>query len=205
VAIAIGDNALSPPPELWDEIPDDGKAQGRMPRPSQRIKALARMPPGITLAPRLVMNDFRDSVLAVRNPRIYTRVFLGEDDVELRSLMASALRHDGHEVLEAGDGLALLRRIQSLKPTASAQERDIVVTDVRMPGASGLDVLAMLRNFMPWMPVVIVTGFGDEETRSRAQRFGAVKVLDKPFPMNALLQVVQRFLFGQPANVNGLV
>jgi len=136
------------------------------------------------------------------------RVFLAEDDSEMRGLLAAVLRRDGHEVIEATNGLELLRRVESHGGFAPGPRRDIVVTDVRMPGASGLEVLATLRELRPGVPVVVVTGFGDPETHASAKELGAAAVFDKPFSLTDLVETVLRLavwgsLLPRPANSNG--
>lgn len=113
------------------------------------------------------------------------RVLLVEDDPEMRELMALALRGDGYEVREAADGLEALRLL-------GAEENpgfDLVVSDVRMPGCSGLEMLQRLRGRPSQIPVVLVTAFGDRETHARARRLGAA-LLDKPFELNDLRELV---------------
>jgi CheY-like chemotaxis protein len=124
----------------------------------------------------------------------------------MRRLMAAALRGSGHQVYEAADGLDLLALIQGLRSDEARGERDVVVTDVRMPGASGLDVLAALRSLELAIPVVIVTGFGDTETHSEAWRLGASAVFDKPFDLVELQQTVAWLAFSgtAPENNNGV-
>jgi DNA-binding response OmpR family regulator len=170
----------------------------------------ACMRAGITLALPPGMKTSQDTLPATQDSPPPTRVFLGEDDREMRSVIASALRRDGFEVIEATNGLDLLHGVQSLQTSTAPEVHDLVVTDVRMPGASGLDVLAVLHTSLPWLPVIVVTGFGDDETHLVAKRLGAVVVLDKPFRMNDLLAVVRRLspggaLLTKSANTNGVV
>src|SRR5512143_970709 len=74
------------------------------------------------------------------------RVLLAEDDFELRSLLATSLRRDGFEVLEARDGAELLRYIDELVLQAKGQIGvDLIVSDIRMPGFNGLSVLGWMR------------------------------------------------------------
>jgi DNA-binding NtrC family response regulator len=133
------------------------------------------------------------------------RVFLGEDDNDMRDLIASVLRRDGLDVVAAANGLELLRQIQVHGQAAGRQ--DLVVTDVRMPGASGLDVLAWVQQVRPRLPVIIVTGFSDANLRARARSLGAVAVIDKPFNMATLqttIQQVSGMASGKPANSNSI-
>jgi len=182
--------------------------------PGSAHAAIGSAPP-VELVPALVlqrqatMEKLNGANPVEMNGRHPTRVFVGEDDVEMRVLMASALRRDGHEVIEVADGRELLRRVQALQASTPRMVRDIVVTDVRMPGASGLEVLAVLRVSSPCIPVILVTGFGDNETHLVASRLGAVMVFDKPFRMDALQAVVRHLAAGialakPAANTNGV-
>ena len=76
------------------------------------------------------------------------------------------------------------------------QERDfdMVVTDIQMPGMSGIDMLKKIREHDNDLPVVIMTGFPSVETAVEAMRLGAVDYVTKPFHPNELLQTVQRLL-----------
>ena len=117
------------------------------------------------------------------------RVLVAEDDAPLRGLIAGALQDEGYEVVEAKDGIELLANIEA----ALVRERHpcfVVVADVHMPGLTGLDVLAILRcSFVP-APVIIITAFGDEETRAEAWELGASAVFDKPFELEELRAAV---------------
>ncbi|AUX42342.1 transcriptional regulator [Sorangium cellulosum] len=117
------------------------------------------------------------------------RVLLAEDDRELRRLLASALRRDGYEVLEARDGNHLLELMGEALVSGGAPP-DVVVSDIRMPGKSGLELLSGLRRDDWTTPVVLITAFGDPETHAEAYRLGADVVLDKPLDVDDLLVVV---------------
>jgi DNA-binding response OmpR family regulator len=123
-------------------------------------------------------------------------VLLADDDDEMRRLLADALRLDGHEVVEARDGTGLMSLVGSETfPTAAGRPAGVIVSDVRMPGATGLDVLREVRRRAPMTPMVLITAFGDAEFRAEAHRLGADAVLDKPIDLHHLLEVV-RYLAG---------
>ncbi len=116
------------------------------------------------------------------------RVLLVEDDPEMRELMALTLRGDGYDVQEAADGAEALRVLGT--SAADGPERiDLVVSDIRMPGYSGLEMLQRMRGGPSSIPVVLVTAFGDRETHARARRLGA-SLLDKPFDLDDLRALV---------------
>ncbi|KYF69118.1 two-component response regulator [Sorangium cellulosum] len=119
------------------------------------------------------------------------RVLLAEDDRELRLLLATALRRDGYEVLEARDGNHLLEIMGESLLSSGGAPLDIVVSDIRMPGKSGLELLAGLRRDDWSTPVVLITAFGDPETHAEAYGLGADAVLDKPLDVDDLRVVVQ--------------
>ena len=122
------------------------------------------------------------------------RVLLAEDDSELRQLVLESLQKDGHEVVEAADGRQLLIRITNhyrLRP--DPEPIDLIVSDIRMPVISGLEILQGLREAHWTTPIVLITAFAELETRIRATELGA-ELLDKPFTMSALRSTVRDLL-----------
>lgn len=125
------------------------------------------------------------------------RLLLAEDDLELRELLAYVLRSDGHEVVEARDGNELLSMLSQSIPRGGARESfALIVSDVRMPGLTALDVLTRLQRALSGTPVILITAFGDQTTHLRAQRLGA-RVLDKPFDLDDLRAAVDEALHQQ--------
>jgi DNA-binding response OmpR family regulator len=112
------------------------------------------------------------------------RILLAEDDREMRRLLATSLREEGFDVIAASDGNRLLEQIGSHILSPGRDPVDLVISDVRMPGRSGLEVLAGLRGADWATPFIIITAFGDEETHAEARRLGAVAVFDKPFDLD---------------------
>jgi two-component system response regulator (stage 0 sporulation protein F) len=120
-----------------------------------------------------------------------TRILLAEDDPELRSLLAEALRRDGHQVMEVANGVALDDVIRELAAQSPACPQEIVISDVRMPGRTGLSVLESHRGW-PWCPrFIFMTGFGDDDLRAEARDLGAAAVIEKPFEMDELREVLE--------------
>lgn len=119
------------------------------------------------------------------------RVLLAEDDDELRTLIAYGLRAHGIKVSEARNGKELLDYLHWLFLRGYRETSlDVVVTDVEMPGANGLDILSGLRRAEWATPVILVTAFPEEHVLAEAERLGAVAVLEKPFDMGRLAQLV---------------
>jgi DNA-binding response OmpR family regulator len=122
------------------------------------------------------------------------RVVLAEDDAEMRSLVADALRADGYDVVELADGGRLLVDMaERLKGGGAGDSLDLLVSDIRMPICSGLQILAALRDAHWRTPVILMTAFGDEATRRQAESLAAV-LLDKPFDLDDLRKTAANLL-----------
>jgi CheY-like chemotaxis protein len=134
---------------------------------------------------------FGEDLQRARGP---IRVLVAEDDQEMRRLIISALRKDGCEVVQAEDGARFVESIVTrLLAPIDEPPIDVIVSDHRMPGFSGLEVLAALRKQHWSTPFVLITAFGDAETHAEAQRLGASAVLNKPFDLDDLRIVVNCF------------
>jgi len=90
-----------------------------------------------------------------------------------------------------------VRRLESTTRTHGLGV-DLVVSDIRMPELTGLEVLERLRGADPFMPFIVVTAFGSPETRRAAARLGAMGVLDKPFEIKDLLRLVEEAVGAAP-------
>ncbi|MEI8257048.1 MAG: response regulator, partial [Deltaproteobacteria bacterium] len=128
------------------------------------------------------------------------RVLLAEDDVHLRTLLRDLLRREGYLVDEASSGYDLLEQLGNA--AHRRQALDLIVTDNRMRGATGLEVIEGLReSHRPGRsstPVILITAFGDAHVHDEAARLGAV-VLDKPLDLDVFLQRVA-VLAGPPTS-----
>ena len=116
------------------------------------------------------------------------RILLVDDDAEMRSILEQILSEEGYEVVMAEDGFDLLDRVGDT--WLDAEAFDLVLSDVRMPGCTGLDALEALREDDWSTPVLFMTAFGSRRTHREAERLGA-EILDKPFELDELLERVR--------------
>jgi len=126
-------------------------------------------------------------------------VLLAEDDGELRRFLKQTFHKDGYRITEAESGEVLLDKLW--ERAASRAGFDLIITDVRMPGFSGLEALEVSRHrwtphgdYEPHLldtPIIVITAFGDAVVHAHARRLGA-RVLDKPFDVDALRALVRR-------------
>lgn len=132
-----------------------------------------------------------DKFGAHRGGHVPAKVLVAEDDDDMRHLVAQALRDEGFRVVEARSGWELLGLIGSAMLERGGNPLDLIITDVRMHGVTGLEVLAGLREHDWSTPVVLMTAFGDPALHAEAGRLGALAVFDKPFDIRALQRLVR--------------
>ena len=115
-------------------------------------------------------------------------ILVVDDDVDLRSVVRSALERDGFAVDEAGDGDLALAKIATMSP-------ELVVLDLCLPSVSGLDVLrAVHAGGAPAPPVIALSGLGDEADRIVGLELGADDYMVKPFSPRELVARVRSVL-----------
>ena len=115
-------------------------------------------------------------------------------------MMVSLLRSDGHEVIEVANGFDLLDTLEvSLDPDLGSDKFDLVISDVRMPGMTGVRVFTQVGYGPTIPPVIFITAFGDEELHEQAHHAGAVAVLDKPLDIDELRAFVNSYLASKGA------
>ena len=125
----------------------------------------------------------------INNP---PHILLAEDDEEMRKTLSSVLRAQGYLVFECWDGLDLLKVYATSKPQTHKPGYSLLISDIRMPGLSGMEFLEGFYDKQGFPPIILITAFGDDETHARARKLGAVAILDKPFDIEDLLAVVSK-------------
>ena len=123
-------------------------------------------------------------------------ILLADDDDSLRRVVEFQLQEAGYEVLTAADGTEALELFCS-------NEIDCVITDLKMPKLSGLELLDKIKERSSENPVIVITAFGEVETAVAAVKAGAFDYINKPFNRDEILLTVERALtFSQTKNEN---
>lgn len=117
------------------------------------------------------------------------RVLIVEDSDDMRDLMKLLLEETGYETITAGDGHEALKYIED-----DQEFIDIVITDVRMPGVTGHEILAAVRERRGETPVIVITAFGSVEQAVGMVQSGAFQYLTKPFNKENLLGLIEKAL-----------
>jgi two-component system, cell cycle response regulator CpdR len=115
------------------------------------------------------------------------RILLAEDDDNMRSFLARALRRAGHEVHAVGDGDAALAWV-------SDRPVDLLLADVVMPGLDGIELARRAGDLWPDLRVMFITGFAAVALRQRSVTRREAAVLAKPFHLRQLVAEIERFL-----------
>jgi two-component system, NtrC family, nitrogen regulation response regulator GlnG len=113
------------------------------------------------------------------------RVWLVDDDASIRWVLERALRNDGMTP----------RAFEAAEPALDALRRespDVLITDIRMPGASGLELLRLIRDARPTLPVIVMTAHSDLSSAVSAYEGGAFEYLPKPFDIDQAVALVRR-------------
>ena len=126
---------------------------------------------------------------AIRNPQSERGTILVTDDEPgMRLALREVLQRTGWRVALAESGEAAVQLLEADEPY------DLMITDFRMPGMTGLDLLREARRLRPAMPCVMMTAYGTVEDAVTAMRAGARDYLMKPFSFDAVTEVVERAL-----------
>lgn len=122
------------------------------------------------------------------------KILIAEDDDLMLKTLEFRLKRDGHEVIVTRDGKEALKKIASETP-------DLVITDIMMPYSSGLEIISAVRhNYTHRLPIIILSGMGQEDVVLEAFQLGADDFITKPFSPNELTVRVRRFDYGKATN-----
>jgi len=125
------------------------------------------------------------------------RILVVDDDSESRDLLSEVLEANGYPQVEAvADGLAAREAL------ARDDDCPIIIADLHMPNESGLDLLRNLRKQNGKHEVVLMSSFFSATERELARELGASALLDKPFRLSELLQVVSQLAERNPIGIS---
>jgi DNA-binding response OmpR family regulator len=124
-----------------------------------------------------------EAVAGIHRPAV---VLIAEDDDAIRTTIARALLRTGFAVIETADGNRALQVADESPP-------QLAIVDINLPGANGLNIVARLKSRSPAVPILVMSGTYDMETRVRAFEIGADDFIAKPLDIRELIKRVHAF------------
>jgi len=112
-------------------------------------------------------------------------ILIVDDDPNIRKVLKDLVEKEGFNVLTA-------HNVDAALPFMDQQDLDLIVTDLKMPGKSGMDLLTLVHERRPTVPVIMITAFGNVEAAVTAMKKGAYDFITKPFDENELLNVIEK-------------
>jgi len=116
-------------------------------------------------------------------------VWIIDDDQSMRWVLEKTLVNNGYRVSAFESASVAL---SSFKRAADAERPDLMITDVRMPGINGFELLKQIKNVSPQTPIIVMTAYTDLDTTVQAFEDGAFEYLPKPFDIDEALELVAR-------------
>jgi DNA-binding NtrC family response regulator len=119
------------------------------------------------------------------------KILVADDEQNLRRVLVAMLRRDGHDVVQAASGVEAIERLADV---------DVVITDLRMPGADGMEVLRTAARMFPQVPVIMITAYGSVGQAVEAIKAGAFDYIEKPFEQDSIRTIVDKAIGQAAAN-----
>ncbi|MCP4721489.1 MAG: response regulator, partial [Desulfobacteraceae bacterium] len=129
-----------------------------------------------------INNVYRGGVLALP---VNWKILVIDDDEDIRDIMTITLKDAGYSVVCAPDGHTGIM-------LTTSEEPQIVITDIKMPGISGLEVLETIKKIKPETEVIVTTGFADIKKAVKALQYDASDFISKPIDDDALHMALKR-------------
>lgn len=149
----------------------------------------------ITIRAQVHTKEHSDLAKPTGTNDLSPRVLIAEDHGPMRDLLSMLFRSHGFEVIQATSGMALIDLLaEHLLGGSELEPADLLVTDYRMPGVDGLEVLRGIQELGWKMPIILTTAFGSRAIHEEATALGAAAVFDKPFDLDELAKTAIELL-----------
>jgi len=123
------------------------------------------------------------------------RILITEDDEEMRSLLKDFFEEEGFETDLVSNGVDALQKL-------AKEDFDLIITDIRMPGLTGLDILPGIKRLHPDASVIVITAFGSEEVYRKSLERGATAYLEKPIHFSRLKGLIRKVVSAKEKRIN---
>ena len=118
---------------------------------------------------------------------IKKHIFVLDDEPIVHEVIKETLENSNYKVTCFGDPVKCLARLRSIKC-------DLLITDLKMPNKDGIEVSNEVQRLAPWIPVLMITGYGDIQNAVKAMKAGAIDFIEKPLNKKTFLQKIKSIL-----------
>ncbi len=129
------------------------------------------------------------------------RVLIIDDEAEIRRNLSVGLMQEEYSVVACPDGISAIHELNSARQ--KGEGFDYLVTDIFMPDIDGLKILRVIKCMFPDLPVLVITGYGDEALKSKALSEFNTAYLDKPFEIPDLVRAIEELSPGTTRSLKG--
>jgi DNA-binding response OmpR family regulator len=115
------------------------------------------------------------------------KILIVDDNIYIRFALTSLMEQSGFDYAEVGDGEKVIDEVKTYQP-------DVVILDKKLQNHDGLDILVDIKKVKKDLPVIMLTAYGDENTRSQAFERGADIFMTKPFDNDEIIRTIDQLL-----------
>ena len=116
------------------------------------------------------------------------RIMIADDDSGTLTALKAGLISEGHEVITVGDGDLALKVIT--EESKKGMPLHLIITDLRMPGLNGLELIRGARKFFPFIPAILMTAHGNQSVKSAVTTISGCVYLEKPFTTETVRKLI---------------
>lgn len=114
------------------------------------------------------------------------KILIAEDDTLILKTLQMCLKTDSNEIMGCMDGLEAMEKIESWQP-------DVIIVDIMLPYFSGLEIVGKIKQFEKQIPVIVMSAMGQQEVVEEALNLGASDYISKPFNINKLTELIDKY------------
>jgi len=116
------------------------------------------------------------------------KILVVDDDLSIRNMLSIVLKTSGYEVTTADSSESALKRLKN-------ESFSLIISDIKMPGISGIDLLKKIKTIQPEIPVIMITAFASANDAVEAMKLGAEDYITKPFNLDELKLIIDKSLY----------
>lgn len=116
------------------------------------------------------------------------KILIVDDDASIRNMLAIVLKKAGYEVVSAENGYIALDKLKK-------ESIDLVISDIKMPGIQGIELLKRIKSINPEIPVIMITAYASANDAVEAMKLGAEDYITKPFNIDELKLIIERSIY----------